>query len=926
MRLQAARRRPRTQAHLHHAMADSIYVIDAMGFAFRSFFAIQHLSTRDGRPTNAVFGFARALLRILNEEKPKYLVAVFDAPGKTFRDERYAAYKANRPETSPDLLAQFPLIDEVVEGFHIPVLRVPGVEADDVMATLAKQAVSHGLEAVICSGDKDLLQVVGDGIKIYDIYKGGEGKWYAPEDVVERYGVPPERVRDAMALIGDSIDNVPGVRGIGEKTAKKLLEQFGSLEGLYENLDQLKGKQKEKLAEDKENAFLSRELVTLKDDVDFEFDWEAAKVREPNRAQLAKLFKSLEFHTLTEEFMDEPEASEELDYQLVLTKQQLKAALTEMKRAGRFAIDTETTSTSAMKAKLVGISLSCQEGKGYYIPVGHVPEAMVLPQEGEEEGSLFGGEPVEGLERSYVLQQLKPLLSNESLGKVAHNIKYDLIVLERAGAPIAGCMFDTMLASYLTDPSGVRHNLNDVSVHYLGRKLIPISSLIGKGAKAVTFDQAPIVQARDYAVEDADIAWRLAAVFEQLLAERGLDQLMRDVEAPLTAVLARMEMAGVKIDPEVFEDLRQDIDKRLEELKTAIYEAAGEPFQINSPKQLQEVLFGKLRLTPTRRTKTGYSTDSEVLEQLAGEHELPGLILQYRALDKLRGTYVDALPKLIHPETGRIHTSFNQTIAATGRLSSSDPNLQNIPIRTEDGRRIRAGFVPENDQYRLISADYSQIELRVLAHLSQDSALLEAFQKDADIHTETAARVFGAAPGAVTPLMRRQAKAVNFGVVYGISAYGLARNLNISNSEAAAFIEQYFEKYPGVKAWQDETLKQAKEAGYVTTLLGRRRYLPELKAADANTRRAGERVAINTPVQGSAADIIKIAMVRLDKALQDTGARMLLQVHDELLVEAPAQQAEDIAALLKQTMAEAYPLAVELKVDVGIGNNWDEIH
>jgi len=904
-------------------MSDRLYLIDGMAFAFRSFFAIPHLRTKDGRPTNAVFGFARALLRILKEEEPTHLAVVFDAPGKTFRDEMYADYKAHRPDTPDDLIKQFPVIDELIKAFPIPILRIPEVEADDVLASLAKRAAESGMEAIVCSGDKDMLQIVGDGISVYDPYKGGTGQRYNRDEVIERYGVPPERVVDAMALIGDSADNVPGVRGIGEKTAKKLLEKYETLEGLYEHLDELKGKQRENIEQGRELAFLSRDLVTLKTDLALDVPFDDLRTREMNREALEAFFRDHEFHTLTEEFMPDASQTEELDYRLVLTMEELDRALDEMRAAGSFAIDTESTSTDPMRAALVGISLSCREQSGYYIPVGHLPEAMVINKNPDE---LFGGEAVEGLAKDAVLDRMRPLLEDASIGKIGHNIKYDLVLLAREGVTLAGVSMDTMLASYLTDPSQVRHNLSEVSAHYLRRRLIPISDLIGKGAKATTFDTVPVDTACEYACEDADIAWRLAVHFTPLLQERGLASLMDDVEVPLIGVLARMEQAGIAIDKAVFARLQQDIEQRLRALETEIHELAGGPFQINSPKQLQEILFDRIGLKPVRKTKTGYSTDMEVLEQLASEHPLPERILAYRTLEKLRGTYVEALPKLVHPDTGRIHTSFNQTIAATGRLSSSQPNLQNIPIRTADGRRIRQGFVPGRNGDKLISADYSQIELRVLAHLSRDEAMLTAFRDDRDIHTETAARIFGVDAAAVDAGMRRQAKAVNFGVVYGQSAFGLARSLGISNADAARFITQYFEQFPGVKAWHDATLTQAREQGFVTTLLNRRRYLPELQAGDANTRKQGERVAINTPVQGSAADIIKVAMVRLDERLAGTNARMLVQVHDELLVEAPAAEAEEVAETIRETMQHAVELAVTLKVDAGIGNNWDEIH
>lgn len=901
-------------------MADRLFVIDGTGYIFRSYWAIPNFTDSEGRPTGAVFGFARMLIKLLREHDPSHIVIVFDAPGKNFRNDLYPEYKANRDKAPEDLISQFPLVDDLVEAFDIPVLRIPGVEADDVMGTLARRAEAEGLEAILVSGDKDLLQLVTDRVTVYDPSKEGTDAchWYEPKDVAERFGVPPERVVDAMGLMGDSSDNVPGVEKVGPVAARKLLEEYGTMEGVYEHLADIKGKRREYLERDRDMAFLSRKLVTIDTEVAFEATLEGYRRKALDREKLAELFAHLELKSLREEFVsgeEKEEETEETDYRLVLTKDELLAVIEEMTAAGQFSVDTETTSVDPMQAELVGISLSCKAGTGYYIPVAHTTEML-----------FEGDEPRQTLEKDEILDFLRPLLENAEIGKIGHNIKYDLIVLKRAGIEVAGIVMDTMVGSYLTNPSRLRHNLAEVSLQYLKRKTIPISDLIGKGSKAITFDKVPIDVACGYASEDADIAWRLAEVFRTSLRECQLEFLFGEIELPLIGVLARMEMAGIAIDQAVFADLHEEIEGRLKTLETDIVELAGEPFQINSPKQLQKVLFEDLGLTPKRKTKTGYSTDVEVLEQLQDDHPLPGKMLEFRMLEKLRGTYVEALPKLLNAETGRIHTSFNQAIAVTGRLSSSGPNLQNIPVRTELGRRIREGFIPAGGDGRLISADYSQIELRVLAHLSGDDHLREAFHGDLDIHRDTAARVFGVSQEAVTRDMRRQAKAVNFGIVYGISAFGLAKNIGVSNAEAARFIEQYFSQYPGVHEWIEHTKREAKQLGYVTTMLNRRRYVPDLNSRSVNTRRAAERVAINTPVQGTAADIIKIAMVRLDKALEKTGARLLLQVHDELVLEAPAAQSEGAAALVKQIMEEALELEVPLKVDVGIGKNWAEIH
>ncbi len=895
-------------------MADRLYIIDGMAFAFRSYFAIKNLRDSSGRATNAVFGFARVLLKLLREEEPSHIVMTFDAPGKTFRDDIYPAYKANRDETPADLISQFALIDELVNAFDIPILRIAGVEADDVMGTLARQAEAEGLEAVLVTGDKDLLQLVTDKTKVYDPNRGDDGVWYDRAGVKERFGVEPECVIDVLGLMGDSADNVPGVKGIGEKTAKKLLEQYGTIEGLYEHVDELKGKQKEKIIADKDMAFLSKTLVTIDTNVPLDATLESFRLKPLDNAKLAETFAGFEFQTLFEEFSPDAEPAE-LEYRLVLTREELDDVVAQIREAGVVAIDTETTSVQTMEARLVGISLSLAANTGYYIPVSHQPETMYIDDT-----------PVTGLEVDEAFEALRPVLEDSSIGKIGHNLKYDFEIFAQAGLDLQGITVDTMLLSYLTDPSRMRHNLNEVSLQYLRRKLIPISQLIGSGSKAVTFDFVPIQEACEYACEDADIAWQLAEVFQPMLKERALESLYEEVELPLVHVLARMEMAGVAIDRVIFEDLRQEIQSRLTTLKTEIFELAGEPFTINSPKQLQKVLFEDLGLTPTKKTKTGYSTNVEVLEDLSRDHPLPAKVLEYRTLEKLRGTYVEALPKMVNPKTGRIHTSYNQAVAATGRLSSSDPNLQNIPVRGDMGRRIREGFVPGCPENRLIAADYSQIELRVLAHLSDDDALQEAFRNDEDIHRDTAARVFGVDRADVTADMRRSAKAVNFGVLYGQSAFGLAKSIGVSNKEAGVFIEQYFAQYPSVHDWIERTKEEARENGFVTTLLNRRRYLPELTGSDAMARRAAERVAINTPVQGTAADIIKIAMIQLDMALEGTASRMLLQVHDELIVEAPQSECETTAATIKEIMEGAMKLKVALKVDLGIGLNWAEIH
>jgi DNA polymerase-1 len=906
-------------------MPDTIFIIDAMAYAFRSYFAIRAaLTDSRGRPTNAVFGFARVLLKIIREHNPSHIAIVFDAPGKTFRDDLYAAYKSTRQDTPEELKAQFPIMHELVEALDLPLFVVPGVEADDVIGTLARQAEAAGMIPVMVSADKDLLQLVTATARMYDPNKGDAGQWYAEAEVFERFGTTPDHVADALALIGDTADNIPGVRGIGDKTAKKLMETYGSLEGLYERIGELKGKQRENLEQDREQAFFSRTLATVKTDVPLDRGVDSCRREGYDEKKLVDMLTALEFHSLIEEFMPKAGAAQQtLRYELVLDRKQLNAMIGAMRKSGSFAVDTETTAIDPMRAELVGMSFSCEADTGFYIPLAHTREALCIRKDPDDLTSI---EELTPLPKEDVLEALRPLLEDPSIGKIGHNIKYDLVVLRRAGIELRGLSVDTMIASHLTEPSRLRHNLDEVSLQHLRRKLTPISDLIGKGSKAVTFDHVSVDTACGYACEDADASWQLSGIFTKSLEERELSPLFHDVEMPLIGVLAKMEMAGIAIDPDLFEELRKEIEIKLAALEREIHELAKRPFNINSPKQLQEVLFTELGLKPARKTKTGFSTDMDVLEQLADQHELPAKVVEYRGLDKLRGTYVEALPRLVHPETGRIHTSFNQAVASTGRLSSSDPNLQNIPVRTDYGRRIRAGFVPGGPGRVLLSADYSQIELRVLAHLSGDQALSQAFFDDEDIHRDTASRVFGVAAAEVTPDMRRQAKAVNFGVVYGQTAFGLARSIGVSNKEAETFINAYFAQYPGVRAWLDNTIEEATRIGYVKTMLGRRRYVPDLNATNLAVRRAAERVAINTPVQGSAADIIKVAMLRLDEALKEFDAQLLLQVHDELVVEADARHAEDVMKVMRHTMENAAKLDVPLKVDAGVGKNWAEIH
>ena len=903
-------------------MKKTFYLIDAMAFIFRAFHAINaNLTDANHRPTNAFYGFTRILLKILREQQPDYVAVVFDSREKNFRKEMYPAYKANRKATPEELIEQFPRVYEVVKALNLPALTVPGVEADDVMGTLAVEAEKAGMDVVLVSGDKDLLQLVSDQVKMFDPGKEDSKAWTGPAEVEARFGVGPEHVPEALALIGDSADNIPGVRNIGEKTAAKILSRYQTLENVYANLEEFKGKQREYLEADKEQAFFARTLVTIKKDVEVDGDLESYKRREWKETEVEACFRDLAFHSILEELVPTEAETETVtqSYALVLTREGLEQVVAELNRHDAFALDTETTSLQPMLARLAGISLSAEAGRAWYIPLGHeAADLDALMSEDAFPDPEFSAEEA--------LELLKPLLEDPAIEKYGHNIKYDFIVLARAGIHLQGIGMDTMLASYLTDASRLRHNLDELSLLYLNHKTIPITDLIGKGAQSIPFSQVPLAKASDYACEDADITWRLAQRLRPELAKEDLIPLLDEIELPLVEVLAAMEMAGIAIDTAQFAALQQELATKLTTLESTIYDLAGEEFNINSPKQLQRILFDKLQLKPGRKIKSGYSTDLETLESLAKDHPLPESIVEYRGLEKLRSTYVDVLPNLVNPETGRIHTSFNQAVAATGRLSSSNPNLQNIPTRTELGRRIRRGFVADGPDKKLIAADYSQIELRILAHLAQDDALCEAFREDKDIHRDTASRIFRVAPDEVTSEMRRQAKAINFGVIYGMGEVSLAKSQGLTRQEAKQFIESYFNTYPGVTAWLEDTRKTAHETGYVLTLMNRKRLLPDIRSSSPMFRSAAERMAVNTPVQGSAADIIKIAMTRVHEALKKYPARLLLQVHDELVIEADATIADEVAQLTRDIMENAISLLVPLKVDVGVGDHWAEIH
>ncbi|MBI4124652.1 MAG: DNA polymerase I [Deltaproteobacteria bacterium] len=866
-----------------------LYLIDGSGYIFRAYYAIRPLSTSKGLPTNAIYGFTQMLLKLQKEAKPDYWAIVFDTKEPTFRDEMFADYKANRKEPPDDLVPQFAYFPKIVEALNIPMLAKPGFEADDLIATAAGQARDRGFEVTIISGDKDLMQLVGPNIRMWDTMKE---KHYEPKDVAARFGVPPEQVTDVMGLAGDAVDNIPGVHGVGPKTAAQLIQEYGTLENVLKNTAKLKGKLKENIEKFADQARLSKQLATLAHDVPFEFDEKKLAHRPLNTEACHTLFRELEFARLLADLVPKETLSKK-GYQLITRKGDLETlARTILADRPMLAIDLETDSLDVMRADIVGMSLSWAKGQAVYLPTSQI-------------GLLE------------IKKILGSLLTESKIPKVGQNIKFDLAILNNHGLEVRPILADTMIASYLLNPQGP-HNLDDLAQQHLDHRTIRYEEVVGKGKKQIAFADVPLEQARDYACEDADCTWQLAQLFLPQLEKEGLIKLFKEVEMPLMEVLLKMELAGVKVDGVILKKLSKDFDTELKKLEKKIYEMGGGEFNINSPRQLGEVLFEKLKLPGGKKTKTGFSTAQDILENLAAKHPLPNLVLEYRSLGKLKSTYTDALVALIHPKTGRIHTSFNQTIAATGRLSSSDPNLQNIPIRSPEGRKIREAFTAEPG-FLLLSADYSQIELRILAHLTEDEGLVKAFQEGQDIHQLTA-DALGCDRGA--------AKTVNFAVIYGQSPYGLSQGLKIDMAEASEYIEGYFKKYPKVKPFREKILEKARTEGKVTTLFGRRRFVPDILSRNVHVRQNAERMAFNTVFQGSAADIIKKAMINIDRGLAavSTKTRMILQVHDELVFEVPDADREKVAAFVKIKMEGAFALKIPLVVDCGVGKNWSEAH
>jgi DNA polymerase-1 len=921
-----------------------LVLIDGHALAYRAYHALpfDSFSTRRGELTNAVYGFISMLLAVLRDERPDYIAVTFDV-GRTFRHDEYPLYKAHREAMPEELATQLQRINQVVEAFNIPIFTAEGYEADDVLGTLACQAAQQGAQTLIVTGDTDAFQLIDGNTRVLTSRRQySDTVIYDEAGIQERYGLKPRQLVDYKGLVGDSSDNIPGVRGVGEKTATQLLQEYGNLEAIYEHLDEVKSARFRKALETgRDEAFLSKHLATIVTDVPLELDLEACRVTGYDHDRVAALFRELEFRSLLERLPQprQPEGPQQLalfeeveaaaptalpavptaqppdaGYRTVDSQEALEGLVGELSRSPALALDTETTSTDAMVADLVGIAVTIKEGQAYYIPVGHVRGA----------GSQ--------LPLSHVLDQLRPALEDASVAKYAHNAKYDLTVLARHGLEARGLAFDTMVAEWLIDPSSRNLGLKNLAWTRLNVEMTPITFLIGKGKNQITIDRVPVEQVAQYAGADVDMTYRLVGLLESELREKELWPLFAEVEMPLVPVLAEMEMTGVALDVPFLQDMSNLLEERLAILDGEIQDQVGHPFNVNSTQQLSDALFVKLGLPTTglRKTASGhYSTAADVLEGLKDQHPVIGLILEQRELAKLKSTYVDALPQLVNPRTGRVHTSYNQTGTVTGRISSSNPNLQNIPIRTEVGREVRRAFVAGKGSV-LLAADYSQVELRIMAHISRDPALLEAFRRGEDIHTSTAATIMGVPAEAVTPDMRRLAKSVNFGLSYGQGSHGLAQQTGLSREEADHFIKTYFARYPKVKEYIERTKRQAKEQGYVETLLGRRRYFPELKSegqAHGNIIAAAYRMAINAPIQGTAADILKMAMIRLHRALHERNlkSRMILQVHDELVLEVPEDEVDTVAALVKEIMEGAFQLDAPLRVDMKVGENWLEM-
>lgn len=910
-------------------------LVDGSSYLFRAFHGLPPLTNSKGQDTGAIYGVVNMLKSLLKQYQPTHIAVVFDAKGKTFRDEIYTEYKANRPPMPEELAGQIAPLHEIIKAMGLPIIIEEGVEADDVIGTLAHVATEKGIDTLISTGDKDMAQLVNQHVTLINTMNN---QLLDVDGVKEKFGIPPELVIDFLALKGDKVDNIPGVPGVGDKSAQALLNGIGGIDAIYKNLDKIadlsfRGSKTmaKKMAEYEEQARLSYELATIKIDMDLDYSPETLCPADADNQALSTLYAEYEFkrwhaevtadsaaETVAEsqEEQTDSESSPVIDrsqYTTVLTKEAFEDWVAALKDAPLFAFDTETTSVNYMEAELVGLSFCTEPGKAAYVPVAHD----------------YPGAP-DQLDRDYVLATLKPLLESADVKKVGQHLKYDKNVLANYDITLDGIAFDTMLESYVLNSTATRHDMDSLALAYLGHKTIHFEDIAGKGAKQLTFNQIDLEDAAPYAAEDADITLRLHLVlWEKIQAEPALKALLTDIEMPVASILARMEQLGVLIDSQQLAQQSQDLASRIDKLEKAVHEEAGETFNLGSTKQLQHILFEKMELPIIKKTPKGApSTSEEVLQELALDYSLPHKIMEYRGMTKLKNTYTDKLPKMINHRTGRVHTSYHQAVTATGRLSSTDPNLQNIPIRNEEGRRVRQAFVPR-EGYTIVAADYSQIELRIMAHLSKDKGLLTAFSEGQDIHRATASEVFGVALDEVTAEQRRSAKAINFGLIYGMSAFGLAKQLNIPRHDAQKYMDLYFERYPGVLEYMDNTRELAKQKGYVETVFGRRLYLPDIKASNGARRKGAERAAINAPMQGTAADIIKMAMIKVDDWIRQEAhadVSMMMQVHDELVFEIKTASLDAHTARITELMEQAATLSVPLLVEAGRGKNWDEAH
>ncbi len=891
---------------------EKLLLVDGSSYLYRAFHALPDLRSSDGRPTGAIYGVLNMLQKLIKSERPDYLSVIFDTPVKTFRHDIFPDYKANRQKTPEDLIAQIEPLHQLIINLGLPLIAVDGVEADDVIGTLALEADKKGIKTLIATGDKDMAQLVTENIHLIDTMKDLR---MGPAEVKEKFGIQPDRFIDYLTLAGDTSDNIPGVEKVGPKTAIKWINEYGSLDGVIQNADQIKGKIGENLNAALDRLDLFKTLVTIKCDVQMDSNISDLTIGESNEGLLYEQLSDLGLHGLIKQFEIEPsekESAADKNYQTIRTEKELDELMGLINQADYVSFDTETTSLDYMLAELVGISIALKPNEAFYIPINH-------NYEGAEKQ----------LEQDFVLEALKPFLESDEIPKIGHNLKYDRHILQNAGIDLKGTLLDTMLFSYVNNSTITRHNLDAVSKRYLNINPTSYEDVVGKGAKQIPFSEVSIDVASDYASEDADISLKLYEHIEPLVQkEAKLAKLYSEVEGPLIYTLGDIERNGVLIDSEKLSQQSKELEAKILKLESQVQKNAGEDFNLGSPKQLQEILYEKLGLPVIKKTPKGQPSTSEaVLQELSIDFPIVHDILSYRAISKLKSTYTDKLPKMINSNTGRVHTSYHQAVTATGRLSSSDPNLQNIPIRSEEGRRIREAFIaPEG--YKILAADYSQIELRIMAHLSKDQGLMDAFAKGQDIHQATAAEIFSINIDDVTPNQRRSAKAINFGLIYGMSAFGLSKQLQITRAEAQNYIEQYFERYPGVKNYMDETKSSAKQNGYVETVLGRRLYLADIESSNYQRRQYAERSAINAPMQGTAADLIKMAMTDLHSKIRNESldAKIIMQVHDELVIEVNENQLDELSDLTVNIMADIFKLDVDLKVDADIGNNWDEAH